>query len=42
VAGDEAFRAPLHLVTKPAVHNPAVERFRETVFAFAERSREDR
>ncbi|MCP3725036.1 hypothetical protein M3I53_18215 [Paraburkholderia sp. CNPSo 3272] len=40
VAGDEAFRAPLHLVTKPAVHNPAGERFRETVFAFAERSRE--
>ncbi|MCP3710931.1 hypothetical protein M3I54_28820 [Paraburkholderia sp. CNPSo 3274] len=22
VAGDEAFRAPLHLVTKPAVRNP--------------------
>ncbi|WP_028206847.1 LysR family transcriptional regulator [Paraburkholderia nodosa] len=42
VAGDEAFRAPLHLVTKPAVRNPAVARFRETVFAFAERSREAR
>ncbi|MEX3939313.1 LysR substrate-binding domain-containing protein [Paraburkholderia sp. BR10937] len=40
VAGDEAFRAPLHIVTKSAVRNPAVERFRETVLVFAERSRE--
>ena len=40
VAGDEAFRAPLHLVTKPVVRDPAVERFRESVLAFVERSRE--
>ncbi|WP_028225476.1 LysR family transcriptional regulator [Paraburkholderia ferrariae] len=39
VAGDEAFRAPLHLVTKHDAQAPAVERFRETVLGFAARSK---
>jgi DNA-binding transcriptional LysR family regulator len=37
IAGDEDFRAPLHLVTKPDAQRPAVERFRDTVFEFVAR-----
>ncbi|WP_277186923.1 LysR family transcriptional regulator [Caballeronia sp. BR00000012568055] len=34
VAGDEAFRAPLHLVTRPGAQTPAAARFREMVAGF--------
>jgi DNA-binding transcriptional LysR family regulator len=38
VAGDAAFRAPLHLVTRPGTQSPAAGRFRERVLAFGQTS----
>jgi DNA-binding transcriptional LysR family regulator len=34
IAGDQAFRAPLHLVTRIDMQAPAAARFRETLLAF--------
>jgi DNA-binding transcriptional LysR family regulator len=38
VAGDDAFRAPLHLVTRSQTQSPAASRFREMVLTFGHAS----
>ncbi|SAK86227.1 LysR substrate binding domain protein [Caballeronia fortuita] len=38
VAGDDAFRAPLHLVTRSQTQSPAASRFREMVLTFSHAS----
>jgi DNA-binding transcriptional LysR family regulator len=37
VAGDRAFHAPLHLVTRRELENPAASHFRQTLLAFVHR-----
>jgi hypothetical protein len=34
VTGDQAFRAPLHLVTRSDLESPVAARFRKTLLAF--------